>query len=483
MPSAPPYGPDLESLREHPVPSWYEDAKLGIFIHWTLASIPAFAPRDYEINELIRKRYDDFMLLSPYAEWYENALRFPDSPSARFHRQRYGDRPYTAFQFDWEAALAQWDAAAWAERFRRAGARYVVLVAKHHDGYCLWPSEVANPRRPGWRSKRDVVGELAAAVRGAGLRFGVYYSGGIDWSFNPKPVRTLVDLMASVPRGPYPDYAEAQVRELVRRVEPEVLWNDIAWPTPQARLNQLFADYYAAVPDGLVNDRWLCDGWRLRSLRIQPLRALADALVKRAVRAGRALTTPPAPPHYDVRTPEYAVFDAIRTRKWECVRGMDKSFGYNRQSREADFIGEAELVHGFVDIVSKNGNLLLNVGPRGEDAAIPELQIQRLDALGRWLDQNGEAIYGTRPWRRAAGATSEGLGVRFTARGDDVFAIVLDTPNQRQLTLCDVRARPGAVVRRLGGDRLAWNQMGPDLRVELDAPLPSAPAHAFCIPQ
>jgi alpha-L-fucosidase len=483
MPTPTRYDPVLASLREHPIPPWYDDAKLGIFIHWTLASIPAFAPREHEINDLIRTHYDDFMPLSPYAEWYENALKFPDSPTARYHRERYGERPYVEFQRDWEAGLEQWDPRAWAERFRRAGARYVVLVTKHHDGYCLWPSEVANPKRPGWCSKRDVVGELATAVRQAGLRFGIYYSGGIDWSFNPTPVRNVLDFMASMPRGPYPAYAEAQVRELIARVEPEVLWNDISWPTTQRPLNRLFADYYAAVPDGLVNDRWLCEGWLFRGLRIPPLRKLANVLLKRAVRREGALLRPPAPPHYDVRTPEYAVFDEIREKKWESTRGIDKSFGYNRQSREADFLSETELIESFVDIVSKNGNLLLNVGPRGEDAAIPEPQLRRLDWLGRWLGRNAEAIHGTRPWQRAEGEASGELRVRFTARGDDLFAIVLGTPNEKQLTLSGVRARPGAAVRLLGGDRLAWRQQGRNLRIELDGRLPSAPAHAFCIPQ
>ena len=232
-----------------------------------------------------------------------------------------------------------------------------------------------------------------------------------------------------------------------------------------------------------MNDRWLCDSWLFRGLRIPPVRTLANVVLKRAVRRDGALLRPPAPPHYDVRTPEYAVFDDIRAKKWECTRGIDKSFGHNRQSREEDFLSEAELIESFVDIVSKNGNLLLNVGPRGEDAAIPEPQLRRLDWLGRWLDRNGEAIYGTRPWQRAEGKASGELRVRFTARGDDLFAIVFGTPGEKQLTLFGVRARPGAAVRLLGGDRLAWRQEGPDLRVELDAPLPSAPAHTFCIPQ
>jgi len=476
------YEPTLESLRRHPVPDWYHDAKLGIFVHWTMASVPAFAPRDCDILELLRTRYRDLQAFTPYVEWYENALKFPDSPVARYHREHYGARPYAAFREDFErGGIARLDPDGWAEAFRAAGARYVVLVTKHHDGYCLWPSRVPNPRRPGWASPRDCVGELARAVRARGMRFGVYYSGGLDWSFEPQPVRTVVECMASIPGRDYPAYAEAQVRELVERFEPSVLWNDIAWPTDRAALFRLFADYYAAVPEGVVNDRWLTRSWIADALRLRPLGWLADRLVERQVRLGRADLTPPRPPFCDVRTPEYAAFPDARPEKWESVRGMDKSFGYNRASQEEDFLSHAELIRSFADIVSKNGNLLLNVGPRGEDAAIPEPQLRRLRWLGEWLRTNGEAVYGTRPWRRAEATTREGVGVRFTAKGGAVYAILLGTPAGPTLTLDDLTPADGARVELLGRGPLAWKREGGALRVELGAPLVEAPAHALAI--
>jgi alpha-L-fucosidase len=477
------FEPTLESLRSHRPPAWYDDAKLGIFVHWSLSSVPGFAPREREIGELMRECFGDFLPLSPYAEWYENAIKFPDSPSARHHRETYGDRPYSAFQADWESALDRWRPEDWAARFARAGARYVVFVTKHHDGYCLWPSEVAHPTRPGWRSRRDVVGELAAAVRAQGMRFGVYYSGGIDWSFNPTPVRNMVEFMASVPRGPYPAYAEAQVRELIDGVAPDILWNDIAWPTRPPALYQLFADYYNRVPEGLVNDRWLAEGWLFSALRFPPLAALANALLRWGVRRGSATLTTPPVPHCDVRTPEYAVFPDIRRHKWESVRGMDKSFGFNRMSREEDFITRQELIESLVDIVSKNGNLLLNVGPRGEDATVPDPQLRRLEWLGRWLDRNGEAIYGTRPWTRAAGETEDGCSLRFTRKADRLYAIVTGSASAPALTLRGVRARPSSEVTLLGDGPVRWEQRGEDLLVALDAPLPDSPAHALRIPQ
>jgi alpha-L-fucosidase len=419
--------------------------------------------------------------LTPYSEWYENSIKFPWSPAARHHRETYGDRSYVSFADEFKAGLEKWDPDDWAERFRRAGARYVVMVTKHHDGFCLWPSRVENPNRERWSTARDCVGDLARAVRARGMRFGVYYSGGLDWSFNPKPVRNLGEVLASIPRGDYPAYAEAQMRDLIERVQPEVLWNDIAWPTDRNRLFRLLADYYRAVPEGLVNDRWMTPGWPVAAFRVRPLRAVLNALLKRAMRRPRASLTPPRPPHCDTRTPEYTVFSKIRRESWECVRGIDKSFGYNRSSREEDFLPEGELIRSFADIVSKNGSLLLNVGPRGEDAAIPEVQLRRLDWLGAWLERNGDAVYGTRPWIRAEGATRDGLSLRFTTKGETLYAILLGTPRGDSVTLEDVPAAPDARVELLGSGRLVCRAEGPDLRVDLGAPLPDRPAHVLSI--
>ncbi len=390
------------------MPEWFEDAKLGIFIHWGLFSIPAFAAPAGNVSDAARS-YDDAIVMTPYTEWYDNALRVPGSPSARFHREHYGDRPYADFREPFRAGLERWNPATWARLFRRAGARYVVLVTKHHDGFCLWPSRVPNPRRPNWFTQRDVVGDLARAVRAEGLRFGVYYSGGIDWTFDPRPLRTFGEFVGSTPGGVYPAYAEAQVRELVDRYGPSVLWNDISWPSGLRPMLRLMADYYAAVPEGVLNDRWMHRDWRRRLLRLRPAQHLLDSRLKRRIAAAAAKgqstqgIVPPRPAHFDFRTPEYTTFDSITEEKWEATRGMSASFGYNRNDREEDYESATKLLQSFIDTVSKNGNLLLNVGPRGADAAIPEPQVARLEALGEWLAANGQSIYGTRPWERAEG--------------------------------------------------------------------------------
>ena len=454
----------IKAVRRHQVPAWWRDAKLGIFVHWTPASVPAFAPVDAEIGELLARRDPQAMAWSPYAEWYENSLRFPESPAARHHAEVYGTRDYHDFAADWETGLATWDPDQWAATFAATGARYVVLVTKHHDGYCLWPTDVPNPHRPGFHSERDVVGELADAVRARGLRFGVYYSGGLDWTFNDQPIGAFSDLLAAQPRGDYVGYAEAHVRELIARYRPSVLWNDISWPASTARLAGLLAEYYAAVPDGVVNARFMPWSPLWEAAKTKPARKMLDRVSARSAKADKGIV-PPRPPLFDVRTPEYTVFDTVQPTPWECVRGIDRSFGHNRASGEEFFLAHDELVWSLADITAKGGNLLLNVGPRGEDATIAEAQLRRLAWLAEFTGEVGEALFATRPW------VHPGTGdVRYTARDTTVFALVRGD-GATDLVLDEVRGTPTTTVRRLGGAELDFEPLARGLRVTLDVAL------------
>ncbi len=456
----------LRRLRRREVPTWWRDAKLGIFVHWTIASVPAFAPVDVDFGQLVASRRSEAFGWSPYVEWYENSLRFADSPVRHHHRQVYGDRPYEDFRGDWEAGLDHWDPDSWARHFAAAGARYVVLVSKHADGYCLWPTSVANPRRPGWNCSRDVVGELGEAVRGAGMRFGLYYSGGMDWRFDDRPMGAMSDVLAGVPQGDYPAYAEAQVRELIDRYRPSVLWNDIAWPAPGKQLWPLFEHYYREVPDGVVNDRWMPWNPLFAAARTKAGGRAVDTAIQRQVRREGGLVPPPAP-HFDVRTPEYATFPDIQPKPWECVRGMDHSFGYNASSRPDDFITHDDLLWLLADIVAKGGNLLLNVGPRGVDAQIPDEQLDRLAWLGEWVGQARSALMETRPWIRPGTTVDGGRPVRYTARGDTVFAILRG--GRGRVVLPDVRATATSEVEALDGTRLPWRPTAEGLDIDLPA--------------
>jgi alpha-L-fucosidase len=437
---APHYAPSLDSLNRHPLPQWYGDAKLGIFVHWGLYSVPGWAP-------LVHPQHDftspDYITHNPYAEWYLNSMRLNGSPTQAYHREHYGaDYNYYNFAPIFNRETQKWNPDSWAETFRRAGAKYVVLTTKHHDGFTLWPSSVPNPKLALERqhSDRDLVGDLSAAVRKQGLRMGLYYSGGYDWTFVPGPIRTSADYQKVKPQSEaYGKYVDAHYRELIERYRPSVLWNDIDYPKSGHPL-QIMAEYYNAVPDGVIDDRF-------------------------------------GVKHSDFKSPEYQALDKISRTKWEECRGLGRSFGYNRAEGEAETIAPDELIYLLVDIVSKNGNLLLDVGPAA-DGTIPPVQLSRLEALGSWLGQNGEAIYGTRPWKRAAGTTSGGIQVRFTTKSDSVYATVLGKPTGATLTLKSITPKASSKLFLLGlTKQLSWSQHGDDIVIELPSTLPGQYAY------
>jgi alpha-L-fucosidase len=428
-----PYDATLESLSGHPVPEWFGDAKFGVFLHWGLFSVPGFAPKgDYA--EVLKTNYDRAMLDHPYAEDYWNAMKDPVTATAAYHQATYGDLPYQGFKAMFEEGLKDWDARAWASTFRESGARYVVLVAKYHDGFALWPTEVDNPHQPGWHTERDIVGELAAAVRAEGMKFGVYYSGGVDWTFQPEIVRTLGDYTYLRYGDGYGSYADAQVRELISRYQPDLLWNDISWPTGKKRLFSLFADYYNTVPEGVVNDRWQTDTFWRWIMGAKPARAGFDLLVKQAIKNDPNFVDnvkPPVIPHSDFTTPEYTQYSQAQPKKWEMTRGIGNSFGYNRNETDADYASFSQtLLPDFADAISKNGNLLLNVGPSGGAGVIPPEQLSRLTGFGEWLRANGSAVYGSRPWQ-----TAQITGAHFTISGDTVNVILDGRVNGAQARL------------------------------------------------
>jgi alpha-L-fucosidase len=436
------YEPTIESLNRHPLPKWYDDAKLGIFIHWGLYSVPGWATLQHPEHDFGNK---DYLKYNPYAEWYYNTMRIEGSPTEAYHREHYGaDYNYYNFAPIFDKESQKWNPEQWAKIFRDAGAKYVVLTTKHHEGFTLWPSSTPNPTLPADRqhATRDIVGELTKAVNAQGMRMGLYYSGGYDWTFVPGPIRVPADGPKVAPQSQsYGDYAFAQIHELITRYKPAVLWNDITWPKTGRPL-QVMADYYNAIPDGVIDDRF-------------------------------------SVPHSDFTSPEYQNVSEIKTKKWEECRGLGRSFGYNRAEGEAETIAPDKLIYMLVDIVSKNGNLLLDVGPEA-DGTIPPVQMERLRALGSWMHENGEAIYGTHPWKRAEGKTDESIDVRFTQKSGTLFVTLLGKPNSSVITLKDVSAVPSSEITLLGsGAPLKWTQQGSDLRVNLPATLPGNYAYVL----
>src|SRR5579871_3889686 len=184
------YEPTFESVMQHPVPTWYGDAKFGIFIHWGLYSVPGWAPDGADIDKQVEEKgWEAMFANNPYAEWYLNCLRIGDTQTRRHHIATYGvDFSYDDFVPMFDRAVERWNPDEWSELFSKVGARYVVLTTKHHDGFLLWPSATTSPYKPsGYATRRDLVGDLTDSVRRHGMKMGLYYSGGLDWSFEQTP--------------------------------------------------------------------------------------------------------------------------------------------------------------------------------------------------------------------------------------------------------------------------------------------------------
>ncbi|MED9882583.1 MAG: alpha-L-fucosidase [Blautia sp.] len=373
-----------ESVNTHQVPKWYDDCKFGIFIHWGIYSVPAYAPHTWELGEVDSK---EWFADNPYAEWYYNSLNIGKGPTYEHHMEKYGkDFKYEDFIPMWKAE--NWDPAKWAELFKKAGAQYVVLTTKHHDGFCLYPSKYTDFNCVKMGPKRDITGELTDAVRAEGIRMGLYYSGLIDWQYANDPIFEDDDLFGTAsPTFEYADYSYKQMMELVDTYEPSLVWNDIGWPKQSEEMMPFFlAHYYNKVEEGVVNDRF------------------NDR-------------------YHDFLTKEYKQGKVDRSEKWEMCRGMGLSFGYNKNEGDDQIISEQGLISLLVGTVANNGNLLINIGPKA-DGTIPAEQERRLLVLGKWLETNGEGIYETRCSRRESIVLDNGTAVHFTAKGSDLYVFV-----------------------------------------------------------
>jgi alpha-L-fucosidase len=398
------------SIDARPSPDWYLDAKFGIFIHWGLYSVPAFAAVNVKGE-------------NEYAEWYWNSL-VKGGLTRKFHDRVYGPG-FTYFDFAPMFRAELYDPDHWADVLFRSGAKYVALTSKHHDGFCLWRSAEAN-RSWGrhWNSvdagpKRDLLGDLFAAGHRRGLRMGIYYSL-YEW-YNPL---WLKDRKRYVNEHMVP-----QFKDVVTHARPSIIFSDGEWDLPSSewRSPELLAWLFNESPvrdEVVINDRW---GKETRH------------------RHGGYYTT------------EYTS-GLEGGHPWEENRGMGHSYGYNRMETLEHYRTPRELLLMLIDIVSRGGNLLLDIGPTA-DGRIPVEMEERLIHIGNWLKANGEAIYGTRPWRRSRqwgkGAIPRLEQKEFRARYE-ITEMVDSPPKGAARVEAFLTYKPGAlyaiVPRRPAGD-------------------------------
>ena len=367
------YENNWQSLNSRPVPKWFGDAKFGIFIHWGLYSVPAYTGR------------------GEYAEWYMQQMRNPDHPSRKFHDRTYGAHvKYEDFVGGFKAEL--FDANAWAKLFQKAGAKYINLVSKHHDGFCLYPSAYAW----NWNSwdvgpHRDFCMELREAMEGTGVKFGVYHSV-YEW-FHPLYLRNPEEYALY--------HLHPMLKELIERYQPWTLFTDGEWDHPSEVwhstefLTWLYNE--SSVRDFIVpNDRW---GRETRG------------------HLGGNFTT-----EYGYISGHQKIEDIVLDRPFEECRGIGKSFGLNRIETTEDYMSAKELLETLCSLVAKGGNFLLNIGPAA-DGTIPVIMEERLLQMGSWLEVNGDAIYGTEIYTKEPQE-----GIYYTKKGDRIYAILTRFP-------------------------------------------------------
>jgi len=470
-----PWRPDWESLRGTEVPEWYRDAKFGIFIHWGVYAVPAFGN-----------------------EWYPRNMYVEGSDEYKHHLAAYGAPDKFGYKdFIPKFRAEKFDAAAWARLFKEAGAKYIVPVFEHHDGFAMYDCGLSDWTAAKMGPQRDVLGELAKAVRQEGLHLGAsshrvehnffmesgrkmrsdvndpqnaaLYGPAHRWLVN-KAGTPLSNDFTYVSRAWTEDWL-ARSAEIVEKYHPEVMYFDwwIGQPMVRPALARFVAFYYnsnlqAGKPMGVINFK------------------------------DYAL-----PENSGVLDIERGQLGNTRTLYWQTDTSVsNKSWGYieNDTFKSPEFI-----VHQLVDIVSKNGNLLLNVGPRS-DGTIPEAVQELLRAVGGWLKVNGEAIYGTRPWRLyGEGSTKVMEGsfhdadtqpytaedFRFTTKGTALYAIELGWPAKgeaviRAIPLGMAGEQKVAAVELIGADaKLAFQQLADGLHIRVPEQGPGKYAYVFRI--
>ena len=466
-----PFRADWESLQKYDVPEWYKDAKFGIFIHWGAYSVPAFG-----------------------SEWYPRNMYEPGFDAYKHHIATYGPQDKFGYKdFIPMFKAEHFDPSAWAELFKKAGAKYVVPVAEHHDGFAMYDSGLSDWTAAKMGPHRDVIGDLSKAVRAEGLHFGVS-SHRVEHDFFLGVGRKIPSDVNDPQYAAFYGPAQLGVINWGTPVGNDFTYVSSAWADDWlARSAELVEKYH---PDIVYFDWWIGQA----SIRPNLTKFAAfyyNSSLKNGDHVGVVNYKDYAmQEHSGVLDLERGQLGDIRPLYWQTDTSVsNKSWGY---IKDDTFKSPEFVVDQLIDIVSKNGNLLLNIGPRS-DGTIPDEVQQVLLDVGAWLNVNGESIYGTRPWRiYGEGPTKVAAGsfhdtdttrytaedFRFTTKGNVLYAIGLDWPTNGEAVIHALASTAGSEhvqsVALLGSDaKLQFDQRADGLHVRLPAQAPAKYAYAL----
>ncbi|MFC4596872.1 alpha-L-fucosidase [Cohnella hongkongensis] len=465
-----PFAADWDSLKNYKVPRWYADAKFGIFIHWGVYAVPAFQ-----------------------TEWYARKMYIEGSEEYEHHRKTYGPQENFGYKdFIPQFTAEKFDAEQWASLFKRAGASFVVPVAEHHDGFAMYDNPFSEWNAARMGPKRDIIGELAAAVRRHYMTFGVSSHRAENWWYFNGGRQIPSDVQD-------PKYAD-----LYGPAQP--CYGDLDYPLPIVQPNEEFLDDWLVRTCDLI-DRYgpqlLYFDWWIEQPAFKPyLQKLAAHYYNRAAQWDRGVVVNYKFDAFEQGTAVYDVergqLEGIHPEVWQTCTSVGETAWCHIADHK--YKTSTTLIGDLVDVVSKNGTLLLNIGPRA-DGTIPEEEQALLLEIGEWLSVNGEAIYGTRPWKvYGEGPTRIVKGmfndtkrqpygaedIRFTTRGSHLYATVLGWPEDgraRIRTLSSSSAEYASdiqAVELLGWkDKLQWERTEEGLIVRLPEAWSDRPAFSL----
>jgi alpha-L-fucosidase len=452
-----PFQPTWDSLKEnYKVPQWFVDAKFGLFMHWGLYSVPAH-----------------------HNEWYEKHMYGADS---QWHIDHFGPQDKFGYK-DFIPMFTQsnFNADAWADLFKKSGAKFVVPTAEHHENFAMWDSQVTPFNAMQMGPHRDLIGELSKAVRKQGLKFGVSNHGIENFQFINPPAEMAAKMKAEQADLYDPKWADfynvadrsdaacerfltnwfARNVELIDKYQPDMLWFDNG--VDQRYLDPLklrvAAYYYNRASE-----------WG-KEVSISTKKAAYSPSNKNTETIGSIIDFE----KIGGRSPS-----GIRTGEWQVDEPIGSTWGYTVGERIS---GPAPVIAKLVDTVSKNGTLLLNLSPKADGTFPPEIPATLLE-IGAWLGVNGEAIYGTHNWTKFSEGGRGSLNIRFTVKGDALYAIILGNWPGAQAVITSLPEAAGKIetVTLLGSDgKLEFTQDAAGLKVKLPAAAPCKYAYVLKI--